>query len=59
VEFGGRKSGYGQGLPHWPEKNVVVHKFITQGSIEEKIDDMLEAKPAFPTMSFLLTVKGG
>jgi SNF2 family DNA or RNA helicase len=22
----------------------VVHKFITQGSIEEKIDDMLEAK---------------
>ena len=26
------------------KKNVVVHKFITQGSIEEKIDAMLEAK---------------
>jgi superfamily II DNA or RNA helicase len=26
------------------KKNVVVHKFITQGSIEEKIDAMLEEK---------------
>jgi non-specific serine/threonine protein kinase len=26
------------------QKNVVVHKFITEGTIEEKIDDMLEAK---------------
>jgi non-specific serine/threonine protein kinase len=26
------------------EKNVVVHKFITQGTIEEKIDMMLEEK---------------
>ena len=26
------------------KKNVVVHKFITQGTIEEKIDDMLEEK---------------
>jgi len=26
------------------QKNVVVHKFITQGTIEEKIDAMLEAK---------------
>jgi superfamily II DNA or RNA helicase len=26
------------------QKNVVVHKFITQGSIEEKIDAMLEEK---------------
>jgi non-specific serine/threonine protein kinase len=26
------------------QKNVVVHKFITQGTIEEKIDTMLEEK---------------
>jgi non-specific serine/threonine protein kinase len=26
------------------QKNVVVHKFITEGTIEEKIDTMLEAK---------------
>ena len=26
------------------QKNVVVHKFITQGTIEEKIDAMLEEK---------------
>jgi non-specific serine/threonine protein kinase len=26
------------------QKNVVVHKFITQGTIEEKIDNMLEEK---------------
>jgi SNF2 family DNA or RNA helicase len=26
------------------KKNVMVHKFITQGTIEEKIDDMLEEK---------------
>jgi non-specific serine/threonine protein kinase len=26
------------------KKNVVVHKFITQGTIEEKIDAMLEDK---------------
>jgi non-specific serine/threonine protein kinase len=26
------------------QRNVVVHKFITQGTIEEKIDHMLEAK---------------
>jgi SNF2-related domain/SNF2 Helicase protein/Helicase conserved C-terminal domain len=26
------------------QKNVVVHKFITQGTVEEKIDAMLEAK---------------
>ena len=26
------------------QKNVVVHKFITQGTIEEKIDAMLEDK---------------
>jgi hypothetical protein len=26
------------------QKNVVVHKFITEGTIEEKIDDLLEAK---------------
>jgi SNF2 family DNA or RNA helicase len=26
------------------QKNVVVHKFVTQGTIEEKIDAMLEAK---------------
>jgi non-specific serine/threonine protein kinase len=26
------------------QKNVVVHKFITEGTIEEKIDLMLEAK---------------
>ncbi len=26
------------------KKSVVVHKFITQGTIEEKIDDMLEEK---------------
>jgi SNF2-related domain/SNF2 Helicase protein/Helicase conserved C-terminal domain len=26
------------------QKNVMVHKFITEGTIEEKIDDMLEAK---------------
>ncbi len=25
-------------------KNVVVHKFITLGTIEEKIDDMIEGK---------------
>jgi SNF2 family DNA or RNA helicase len=26
------------------KKNVIVHKFITKGTIEEKIDDMLEEK---------------
>jgi non-specific serine/threonine protein kinase len=26
------------------QKNVVVHKFITQGTIEERIDDMIEEK---------------
>lgn len=26
------------------KKNVVVHKFLTQGTVEEKIDGMLEAK---------------
>ncbi|MBW2145281.1 MAG: SWF/SNF helicase family protein, partial [Deltaproteobacteria bacterium] len=26
------------------KKNVVVHKFLTKGTIEEKIDHMLEAK---------------
>jgi SNF2 family DNA or RNA helicase len=26
------------------QKNVVVHKFITQGTIEEKIEAMLEEK---------------
>jgi hypothetical protein len=26
------------------EKNVLVHKFLTQGTVEEKIDRMLEAK---------------
>ncbi|MEA3423480.1 MAG: DEAD/DEAH box helicase [Bacillota bacterium] len=26
------------------EKNVIVHKFITKGTIEEKIDDMIEEK---------------
>ena len=26
------------------EKNVLVHKFITQGTVEEKIDRMLEEK---------------
>jgi non-specific serine/threonine protein kinase len=26
------------------QKNVMVHKFITEGTIEEKIDDMMEAK---------------
>jgi len=28
------------------KKNVVVHKFLTKGTVEEKIDDMLEAKRA-------------
>jgi len=27
-------------------KNVIVHKFITKGTIEEKIDDMIEKKKA-------------
>ena len=27
---------------------MVVHKFITQGTIEEKIDAMLEAKTRLP-----------
>ena len=26
------------------KKNVVVHKFLTQGTVEEKIDGMLEEK---------------
>ncbi|MEG2303711.1 MAG: DEAD/DEAH box helicase [Niameybacter sp.] len=26
------------------EKNVIVHKFVTQGTIEEKIDEMIESK---------------
>jgi SNF2 family DNA or RNA helicase len=26
------------------QRNVVVHKFITQGTVEEKIDQMIEAK---------------
>ncbi len=28
------------------KKNVVVHKFITKGTIEERIDDMLTDKAA-------------
>jgi non-specific serine/threonine protein kinase len=26
------------------KKNVLVHKFITKGTVEEKIDDMIEGK---------------
>lgn len=26
------------------QKNVIVHKFVTQGTIEEKIDEMIESK---------------
>ena len=26
------------------KKNVLVHKFVCQGTVEEKIDDMIESK---------------
>lgn len=28
------------------KKNVLVHKFVCQGTIEEKIDDLIESKKA-------------
>ena len=41
------------------QKNVVVHKFITQGTIEEKIDAMLEEKARMSEEVMPLAVKGG
>ena len=41
------------------KKNVVVHKFITQGTIEEKIDAMLEEKARMSRKSLPAAVKGG
>lgn len=32
------------GIPDRAEKDVIVHKFVSQGTIEEKIDAMLESK---------------
>jgi len=37
------------GLPHRPDQPGAVHKFITSGSEEEKIDQMIrERKPPLP-----------
>jgi len=44
VESGGGEPGDGPRLPHRQKKNVLVHKFICRGTVEEKIDALIEAK---------------
>jgi len=39
-----RKTRQPTGLSESVRENVVVHKFLTQGTVEEKIDIMLEEK---------------
>ena len=44
VESGGRKSSYRPSFPHRAKKNVQVHKFVCLGTVEERIDEMIEKK---------------
>jgi SNF2 family DNA or RNA helicase len=46
VESGGRKSGDRPSLSYRLEKNVLVHKFVCQGTVEEKIDSLIKDKTA-------------
>ena len=46
MEPGGGEPGHRPGVPHRPEANVQVRKFICTGTLEEKIDDMIEQKKA-------------
>ena len=45
VEPGGGEPGHRPRFPHRPEKNVLVHKFVCRGTVEDKIDraDRIEA----------------
>jgi len=44
VESGGRGAGNRSCLPHRAEEDVLVHKFICRGTVEEKIDALIEEK---------------
>jgi hypothetical protein len=44
VESGGREPGHRPRLPHRPARNVLVHKFVCRGTVEEKIDALIESK---------------
>jgi len=46
VEPGSGKPGDGSRLPDRTKRNVLVHKFVCQGTVEEKIDAMIETKKA-------------
>jgi SNF2 family DNA or RNA helicase len=44
VEPRGGEPSHGPRFPHWTNKNVLVHKFVCRGTVEEKIDQMIESK---------------
>ena len=45
VESGRRKPGHRSCLSHRPEaSNVLVHKFVCRGTIEDRIDQLIESK---------------
>jgi len=44
VESCRRKSSHGPRVPHRAEKNVLVHKFVCRGTIEERINGLIEEK---------------
>ena len=44
VEPGRGEPGHRSGLPDRSEKNVLVHKFVCRGTIEERIDALIEEK---------------
>ena len=44
VEPGRREPGHRPRLPDRPDANVQVHKFVCVGTLEEKIDEMIERK---------------
>ncbi len=44
MESGSRRSGNRSHFSHWSAKNVFVHKFVAIGTLEERIDEMIEDK---------------